>query len=105
MTPRNAPTHSLALVKAAVQDGRWLASGKVLRTASAVYCDRRDIEECIASLTEEDFRKSMPSEAREGRWQDVYKVHYYSMPIYLKFDYSSRTDRVILLSFKLDEDP
>jgi len=55
-------------------------------------------------LREEHFWKTMESAKRPGRWQDVYKLHYCSFPVYIKFDRSAK-GAVVLLSFKLDEDP
>jgi hypothetical protein len=69
--------------------------------ASALALDEGDICSCVCDLTAADFYKTMPSEKRAGRMQDVYRVRYIGFPIYLKFDVMP--GNVVILSFKRDE--
>lgn len=104
MTPRPTPSHSLNAVQEAVRQGAFQIRGKAVETASEVLCDKEDIRECILNLTDDDFYKTMESRDRPGLWQDVYKTHHYSFPVYVKLQMTARGTAYVI-SFKLDEDP
>lgn len=104
MTPRKRPRHSLEVIQAAVQRGDFTVTRTALETASAIYCDRDDIQSCVLGLSDADFYKAMRAKKKWGLWQDVYKTHYRSWPVYLKLQLTKRGTGVVI-SFKLDEDP
>lgn len=55
--------------------------------------------EIIGTLTPNEFYKTMPSNTHPGYFQDVYRVPYGDIELYVKFtDYSSGP---VVLSFKL----
>jgi hypothetical protein len=104
MSPGPAPTHDLAAVQAACRGGGLVLMGSVVTTASSICHDPNDIIECICALEPRDFWKTMPSEKRVGRYQDVYKTRSHGFAVYVKFDYDGDAQRVFLVSFKRDED-
>ena len=60
------------------------------------------MEECICEILEErHFYKSMPSEKMPDLWQDVYKVTFLGVPLYVKIQV--RGGRAVLISYKPDE--
>lgn len=90
-------------MQAAVQAGDYVVTRTAVETASAMLCDREDIRNCVLGLSDADFYKSMPARKFQGLWQDVYRTHYRSWPVYVKLQLSKRGQAVVI-SFKLDED-
>ena len=104
MTPRREPSHSLEAAQKAVAKGDFVVSAQVLASASLVLCDRHDIADCICNLSPRDFYKSMESDRRPGRWQDVYRTRFAGFRVYVKFDLvHGEGEVVVVLSFKVDE--
>jgi hypothetical protein len=69
--------------------------------------EETDIRDAVAQLTPAHAHKTMPSNKRLGAMQDVYKIRYDGIRLYLKFDLSRdpRTNEprlAIILSFKRD---
>ncbi len=87
-----------------MERGEFVVTRTAMESASEIYCDQEDIRSCVLGLTAADFYKPLKSVKRAGSWQDVYKTHYHSWPIYLKLELKRRGN-VVVISFKLDEDP
>jgi motility quorum-sensing regulator/GCU-specific mRNA interferase toxin len=70
--------------------------------AAALGLDEDNIKDCVLSLREGDFFKTMPSEKRPGLSQDVYRCRYGGIAVYLKLQKGRGGDAVVI-SFKRDE--
>ncbi|MHB1169321.1 MAG: type II toxin-antitoxin system MqsR family toxin [Longimicrobiales bacterium] len=105
MTHGKQPTHELSRIQAIVRDdaSKLYVTRTAAATAQEILCDSKDIIECILSLTADHFYKSMPSEKKPGRYQDVYKVRFHGYAVYLKLQLTVR-DEAVVISFKRDED-
>ena len=88
---------------------KMLIKGEQYRiTASALQCAQMldfqddDILDCIShSLSKTHFYKTMPAENVPGLWQDVYKLRYYGVRVYLKLQIDFNKQFVVI-SFKED---
>ena len=70
-----------------------------LRSALSLRMDVDDIRDCILALEMSHFDKTMEAEKAPGLWQDVYRVRFLGVSIYLKLQIvQDGTVRVI--SFK-----
>lgn len=102
MSPNPAPQYSLELIKEAVRDGRYSITHQAGQDAAALYLDEDDIRDCVLALEERHFYKTMPSRARPGTNQDVYKCRYCGFAIYTKLQLSI-SSLAVVISFKKDE--
>ena len=97
------PRYSLARIKAAFAD-----AARLNRTLSAAEgaeelgMDGQAVVDVIASLTAEDFEKSMPSDRDPAIRQDVYKPVVDSRELYVKFTLDAQGG-LLLISFKENE--
>lgn len=103
MHERRRPTHGLAEVRAAIRDKRYMLTGEAEQGVYGLKFDREDVEDCFAALDVSDCYKSMPSNLRPGRWQDVYTTTYAGKAVYVKFDFDRQQNWLTILSFKKDE--
>src|ERR1700730_15916456 len=94
------PRYSLARIKAAFAD-----AARLNRTLSAAEgaeelgMDGQAVVDVIASLTAEDFEKSMPSERDPAIRQGVYKPVVDGRELYVKFRLDAQRG-LLLMSFK-----
>ena len=87
-----------------MREGRFVPTKSAGYTALALGFDDEDIGDCVCTLDEGDFHKSMASVKQPGRTQDVYRTRYDGQDIYLKIDISEQPDGqlVVVISFKED---
>ncbi len=104
MTSKRYPTYDLGQLQERVRRGDLVVTRSAGETAALLCFDESDIVECVLALTRRSFRKSMEADKRPGLWQDVYKTHHHSMPVYVKLQ-ETLDDRTCVISFKLDEEP
>jgi motility quorum-sensing regulator / GCU-specific mRNA interferase toxin len=100
MTARS-PSHDLATIQSLVEAGQYRMRDEVGYTALALGFDTNDIKDCILQLRADEFYKTMESEKRPGLMQDVYRVAYLGVNLYVKLQLLG--DKAIVLSFKRDE--
>lgn len=96
------PTYDLAGIKALAAAGEIDITMSAVQGARNLHLDASDILECVASLEDRDFYKSMPADLRPGLFQDVYKRQFLGFPLYVKLQISARR-RAVVISFKQDE--
>jgi hypothetical protein len=95
------PTYSLALIKKLIGEGRYRITNAALDSALDLGMDEPDIVECVCDLlTEDDFYKTMPAVQEPPLWQDVYRVEFRKVWIYLKLQINF-ANRAVVISFKL----
>lgn len=96
------PTYPLQEIKKLISENMYRITQSALNGALELNLDENDICECICdTLTEDDFYKTMPSEVMPSLWQDVYKVRFHRIPIYLKMQINKKKN-VVVISFKLE---
>lgn len=98
------PTYALDELRDALLRGAYAITASAFRGAAALYLDEDDIKACVTSLTPADFYKTMPSNTMPGLMQDVYKCRYCGYAVYLKVQIGN-TGKMVVISFKQDEDP
>lgn len=108
MNPRRAAEYNLSIVQEMIEAKRVSISRVAADGARDLYLDSSDILSCVASLTDRDFYKTMPSETFAGLWQDVYKCRYCGFAVYIKLQIAriapgSDVEKVAVISFKQDE--
>lgn len=74
---------------------------RALQDATDLEFDDEDILECCLQLNKGDFHKSMEAEKAPGLWQDVYKITYQGVRLYVKIQINSLGEAVVI-SFKED---
>lgn len=72
-----------------------------LADAQAFQFDEEDILECCFQLDESHFFKTMEAEKVPGLWQDVYKIEYEGMRLYVKIQVNT-LGQAVVISFKED---
>ena len=98
---KKTPTYDLAVMQAMVLAEQYRITGKATKGAFSLNLDEDDICECVLALDSRNFYKTMPSKKKAGTFQDVYKRHHYSIPIYLKLQMLD--DKTVIISFTRDE--
>ncbi len=103
MSDYESPAYSLSEVIEKAKVGFIHVRHQAQDDAEALDFDLRDIIECISSLRQSDFAKSM--DAENPRWhdcrQDVYKPTYNGIELYVKLQYwPHKTKRLYVVSFK-----
>lgn len=101
---QDAPEYPVEGVKRAILSGCYLITRSAARGAARLCLDEGDIRNCVLSIEECDFYKSMASTKRPGLAQDVYKCRYAGFAIYLKVQ-MTQGGRAVVVSFKRDENP
>jgi hypothetical protein len=78
---------------------------QALSDALRLGLDSEDIEQVVRELRPAHFYKSMPATRVQGAWQDVYKLKYMGIPLYIKIQLLERAKSVItvVIAFKEDE--
>jgi hypothetical protein len=84
-----------------VHEGRYHVTLSARQDALAFGFDSEDIRDCVLALNETHFYKYMPAEKVPGLWQDVYKVTYEGIRVYLKLQINF-ANNAIIISFKED---
>ncbi len=96
-----SPTFPLAYFKRLFREDDRFITKSATAGGHAIGHGPMDMEECICDvLKEENFYKTMPSEQISGCWQDVYKVTFDGVPLYLKVQV--RGVHAVLISYKSD---
>lgn len=95
------PFYDLDTIKGLVRQRRYQITISARQDALSIGFDSEDVCDCILVLNETHFYKSMPAEKVPGLWQDVYKIRYEEVRVYLKLQISV-TGRVVIISFKED---
>jgi motility quorum-sensing regulator / GCU-specific mRNA interferase toxin len=97
------PTYPLDRIRTLVgQEGAWLITLTAQQTALQIGCDEQDVVECIQeTLHESHFYKTMPAEKRAGLWQDVYRLTFRGVRVYLKVQINA-AGHAVIVSFKED---
>ena len=97
------PRYPLAKIKAAFADAARLnRTMSAAEGAEELGMDEQVVVDVIASLTAEDFEKSMPSDRDPAIRQDVYKPVVDSRELYVKFTLDAQGG-LLLISFKENE--
>ena len=93
--------YHLADVQNLVAQGRFHLTTTARLDALNLGFDHEDVRACIQELRDSHFYKSMPADKAPGLWQDVYKITFEGIRIYLKLQITgSRT--AVAISFKED---
>lgn len=95
------PSYSLKEWQSAVQGGNYRIAVRALSDATLLGFDDENILDCCLKLDESHFYKTMPAEKAPGLWQDVYKITYQGVRLYVKIQMSFGGNAVII-SFKED---
>ena len=103
MTLTKSPTYLFDRVKQLLPHNRVITE-RALKTAHELGFDGEDIDQILCQeLKPEHFFKTMPAEKKPGLWQDVYKLQYLGVPLYLKLQLSASTTQVVVV-ISLTED-
>ena len=92
------PTYPLGLIKGLMRDNSWLMTRSALDTAGDLGFDEEDVFDCVVNqLSETHFYKTMSARGAANCMQDVYRITYQGVRIYLKLQV--RVEAVVV-SFK-----
>jgi len=94
---KRTPHCSLLRVKTLIDEGKVRATHSARTGASLLGFDFKGMVAVVASLTMEDFYKSMTTYADHRIWQDVYRPQTDAGAIYVKL---TVIDEVLIVSFK-----
>lgn len=97
------PYYDLELIKGLISEGSYRVTVQARQDALSIGFDAAAVRDCILALNETHFYKAMPAEKVPGLWQDVYKVRYAGVFVYLKLQIGF-TGRAVIISFKEDTD-
>ena len=95
------PYYNLADIKMLVREGHYHVTLSARQDALYMGFDSEGVRVCVLALNETHFYKSMPAEKVPGLWQDVYKIAYTGIRVYLKLQINFANSAVII-SFKED---
>lgn len=100
MADKNTPTYDLDSIKKTFNHPSMLLMTSSAKLGQiAVDFSDQDVVDAIQSLTRGDFYKSMPPVHENFvAWQDVYKVQFKRVFLYIKFQVNA--NRELILSFK-----
>ena len=93
--------YNLDEIKRLVYEGSYRVTLTARQDALAMGFDSRDVCDCVLALDETHFYKYMPAEKAPGLWQDVYRIGYQGIRVYLKLQINFAGNAVII-SFKED---
>lgn len=97
------PYYDLEFVKGLISEGNYRVTLRARQDALSIGFDAAAVRDCVLALNETHFYKSMAAEKMPGLWQDVYKVRYAGVFVYLKLQISF-AGRAVIISFKEDTD-
>ncbi len=81
-----------------MRDGSWFMTGEAVDTAGELGFDEDDVFDCIVNhLSETHFYKTMPAMKIANCMQDVYRITYRGVRIYLKLQVRVAA---VVISFK-----
>ncbi len=98
-TERREPAYDLAEVRRAFTEGRFQATGRVLKHLDRRGWNGSTIATCVESLTPADFHKSQAHITRADAWLDIYKFVFRGERLYVKFVLQDEGKRYRVLSF------
>lgn len=84
MTLPGGPTYDLRTVQELVGFGDYELQGPCKDGMCSLGLAVEDVEECICSMTLDDFHKSDPSNLRLGLMLDVYRPRFEGRQLYVK---------------------
>jgi motility quorum-sensing regulator/GCU-specific mRNA interferase toxin len=95
------PTYDLAVIQQLVGQGPLsrIITSAAKEGAAVLLFELEHIVEAVLTLTPTDFYKSMESEKCPGRWQDVYRLRYRGIELYIKVQLSP-DGRAVVVQFK-----
>ena len=93
--------YGLNQIKRWVHEGSYHVTLTARQDALDMGFDSEDVRDCVLALDETHFYKYMPAEKAPGLWQDVYKIGYEGIRVYLKLQINFAGNAVII-SFKED---
>ena len=92
-------SHDLGRIKALIEVKRYRITDSARSDAAVAGFDESDVAACVCMAQQADFYKSMESKLFPGAWQDVYRVTYLGVPLYVKVQIS-RDAVAVIVSFK-----
>ena len=93
------PTYDLKAIKKTFNSvGKLKMTGTSRKGATELGFDDQDVVNAIQSISNSDFYKTMPANNPNFKQHDVYKFHWKSVHIYLKFQ---DLNGYLVVSFKL----
>lgn len=95
------PFYDLDAIKELIRQGRYRITASARQDALLIGFDSEGVRNCVLVLNETHFYKSTPADKVPGLWQDVYKINYEVVRVYLKLQISV-TGRAVIISFKED---
>lgn len=99
MAEKKKPTYDLESIKSEFSTVKTLRMTRTARDgAFALGLSLQDVVDVIASMTRQQFYKSMTSYNDHKTWQDVYHVPVAGVPVYVKF--TTDDEGKLLISFK-----
>ena len=93
--------YNLDRIKMLISEGSYRVTISARQGALAVGFDAAGVRDCVLSLDESHFYKCMPAEKVPGLWQDVYKIGFNGVRVYLKLQIYFDSQAVVI-SFKED---
>ena len=93
------PRYNLADIRTLVLEGRYHITLQARQDALDLDFDSEGVRQCVLALNPTHFYKSMPAEKVPGLWQDVYKVTFEDIRVYLKLQINF-DNNAIIISFK-----
>ena len=95
------PYYDLERIKMLVREGLYRVTLSARQDALAVGVDADGVRNCVLTLDQTHFYKSMPAEKVPGLWQDVYRLCYQGVKVYLKLQIYFDSNAIVI-SFKQD---
>ena len=93
--------YRLSEIQALVFQGSYHVTATARQGALEIGFDAEDVRDCVLALSDSHFYKYMFAEKVPGLYQDVYKIRYESVRVYLKLQINFDRNAVVI-SFKED---
>lgn len=97
---KSKPTHDLKRIKDLISKKGATKTTTAVRFAHELGFSGTDIEDVVLGLSIEDFQKSITEYTDPKSWQDVYRIKYRDLDMYVKLKIAKSNEDVIILSFK-----
>lgn len=95
------PTYSLPEIQRLIRKGTYSITVSAQLTALELGLGIDEVCACVQQLDKTHFYKTMSAEKVRGLYQDVYKINYFGIGLYIKVQLG-KTGRAIIISFKED---
>ena len=96
------PAYDLAHVRAALENGRFRVTQRVLEHMWSRGHDSADLLACMASMRPASYYKSQEARDGSGAWLDIYRPYWGGERWYIKFVAYADGSGYRVLSFCLD---